>query len=127
MTAREVCADTGDSVELIDIDADPALRRRWTDEVPVTFVDGRQHDFWRLDPDRLRAALADSARGTTPLNPRYEPNPNSARGTTPLNPRYEPNPNSARGTTPLNPRYEPNPNSARGTSPADPPHERPDR
>jgi hypothetical protein len=23
----------------------------------VTFVDGRQHDFWRVDPHRLRAAL----------------------------------------------------------------------
>ena len=37
--------------------ADPALLRRWTDEVPVTFVDGRQHDYWRVDPERLRAAL----------------------------------------------------------------------
>jgi hypothetical protein len=24
----------------------------------VTFVDGRQHDYWRVDPARLRAALA---------------------------------------------------------------------
>jgi hypothetical protein len=23
----------------------------------VTLVDGRQHDFWRVDPARLRAAL----------------------------------------------------------------------
>ena len=30
---------------------------RFTEEVPVTFVDGRQHDFWRVDPARLRAAL----------------------------------------------------------------------
>jgi hypothetical protein len=25
--------------------------------VPVTFVDGAQHDFWAVDPARLRAAL----------------------------------------------------------------------
>jgi hypothetical protein len=25
--------------------------------VPVTFVDGAQHDFWRVDPARLKAAL----------------------------------------------------------------------
>jgi hypothetical protein len=28
------------------------------EEIPVTFVDGRQHDFWRVDADRLRRALA---------------------------------------------------------------------
>ncbi|WP_370249186.1 glutaredoxin family protein [Nocardioides sp.] len=52
-----VCAATGETFEVVDIDADPELRERFTDEVPVTFVDGRQHDFWRVDPDRLRAAL----------------------------------------------------------------------
>jgi len=25
--------------------------------VPVTVVDGVQHDFWRVDPVRLKAAL----------------------------------------------------------------------
>jgi hypothetical protein len=28
------------------------------EQIPVTFVDGRQHDFWRVDPGRLRKALA---------------------------------------------------------------------
>jgi hypothetical protein len=27
------------------------------DEIPVTLVDGRQHDFWRVDETRLRRAL----------------------------------------------------------------------
>ena len=53
-----VCAETGDSYTTQDIDADPELVRRYTDEVPVTFVDGAQHDFWRVDPTRLRRALA---------------------------------------------------------------------
>ena len=33
------------------------LSQRFSDEVPVTFVDGRQHDFWWVHPQRLRAAL----------------------------------------------------------------------
>ncbi|UAL29340.1 glutaredoxin family protein [Nocardioides rotundus] len=53
-----VCADLGEEYVEVDIDADPELQRRFTDEVPVTFVDGRQHDFWRVSEDRLRAALA---------------------------------------------------------------------
>jgi hypothetical protein len=31
---------------------------RYGEEIPVTFVDGRQHDYWRVDADRLRAALS---------------------------------------------------------------------
>ncbi len=34
------------------------LSSRFTEQVPVTFVDGKQHDFWRVDEQRLRAALA---------------------------------------------------------------------
>ena len=52
-----VCADLGETFEEIDIDGDPELRERFTEEVPVTFVDGRQHDFWRVDESRLRLAL----------------------------------------------------------------------
>ena len=53
-----VCAETGDTFVERDIDDDPELRARYSDEVPVTFVDGQQHDFWRVDPVRLRRALA---------------------------------------------------------------------
>lgn len=52
-----VCLELGESFTEVDIDTDPALQDRFNDEVPVTFVDGRQHDFWRVDPARLRAAL----------------------------------------------------------------------
>ncbi|MEV7397593.1 glutaredoxin family protein [Aeromicrobium sp. NPDC092404] len=54
----ETCAETGDSWTSIDITGDGDLTRRFTEQVPVTFVDGKQHDFWRVDPTRLRAALA---------------------------------------------------------------------
>jgi glutaredoxin len=53
----EVCAELGEGFTEVDVDADPALLARFDEEVPVTFVDGRQHDFWRVDPERLRAAL----------------------------------------------------------------------
>jgi len=52
-----VCAETGDRYTERNIDEDPELRATYTDQVPVTFVDGAQHDFWRVDPDRLRRAL----------------------------------------------------------------------
>jgi len=52
-----VCAEVGETFDEVDIDGDPELRERFTEEVPVTFVDGRQHDFWRVDEARLRLAL----------------------------------------------------------------------
>ncbi len=59
--AREVvvrvCEDLGQTWVEVDIDSDSDLVDRFGDEVPVTFVDGAQHDFWRVDPVRLRAAL----------------------------------------------------------------------
>jgi hypothetical protein len=54
----EVCAGTSDTWTSVDITGDEDLVRRFTDQVPVAFVDGKQHDFWRVDPERLRAALS---------------------------------------------------------------------
>ena len=54
---EQVCAELGESYDEVSIDDDADLERRFGDEVPVTFVDGHQHDFWRVDPTRLRAAL----------------------------------------------------------------------
>jgi glutaredoxin len=53
-----VCADLGEAYDEIDITASEDLMRTYGEEIPVTFVDGRQHDFWRVDPARLRSALA---------------------------------------------------------------------
>ena len=59
--AREViarvCADVGTSYQEVDITTDPDLQRRYGEQIPVTLVDGAQHDFWRVDEQRLRAAL----------------------------------------------------------------------
>jgi glutaredoxin len=54
---ERVCAELGEEYAEIDIDTDQELVDRFGEEVPVTFVDGRQHDFWRVDPARLRNAL----------------------------------------------------------------------
>lgn len=53
----QVCAETGDDWTRVEIDGDTDLVAAFTHQVPVTFVDGRQHDFWQVDPDRLRTAL----------------------------------------------------------------------
>lgn len=53
----EVCADLGEGYEEVDITVSLDLMARYSDQIPVTFVNGRQHDFWAVDPTRLRAAL----------------------------------------------------------------------
>ena len=53
-----VCADLGVGWEEVDVTADAALLAEFSEQIPVTLVDGRQHDFWRVDETRLRAALA---------------------------------------------------------------------
>jgi len=52
-----VCSVLGVAFAVGMIDGDPDLVRRFGHEVRVTFVVGRQHDYWRVDPARLRAAL----------------------------------------------------------------------
>lgn len=53
----EVTAELGIGFEEVDVDSDPALARRFGDEVPVVCVDGRQIGFWRIEAVRLGAAL----------------------------------------------------------------------
>ncbi|HEX6485421.1 MAG TPA: glutaredoxin family protein [Nocardioidaceae bacterium] len=52
-----VCAELGESFDEVDITASDELVREFGEQIPVTFVDGEQHDFWRVDAERLRAAL----------------------------------------------------------------------
>ena len=53
-----VCAEVGASYDEVDISTSEELMRAYGEQIPVTFVDGAQHDFWRVDPARLRGALA---------------------------------------------------------------------
>ena len=52
-----VCDEVGARWEERDINQDEELYRMYWEQIPVVLVDGAQHDFWRVDPERLRAAL----------------------------------------------------------------------
>ncbi|MBO2528918.1 MAG: glutaredoxin family protein [Thermobifida sp.] len=53
-----VCAETGARYEVRDLTtADDKEKEEYWDKIPVIFVDGKQHDFWRVNEQRLRAAL----------------------------------------------------------------------
>ncbi|MFJ5230773.1 glutaredoxin family protein [Kitasatospora sp. NPDC088391] len=56
-TILKVTADLGARFEEKDILQDPALHEQYAEQIPVTLIDGRQHDFWRVDETRLRKAL----------------------------------------------------------------------
>jgi glutaredoxin len=53
----KVCAELGTTYDEVDITASRELSDAFGEQIPVTFVDGRQHDFWRVDEQRLRRAL----------------------------------------------------------------------
>ncbi len=52
-----VAADLGAEFDERDVDSSPEDLAEYSDMVPVTFIDGVQHDFWRVSEERLRAAL----------------------------------------------------------------------
>ncbi|MEK8172022.1 glutaredoxin family protein [Streptomyces sp. M19] len=54
---EEVCGELGASWEKKDITEDPELHRAYWEQIPVILVDGAQHDFWHVNPARLRKAL----------------------------------------------------------------------
>lgn len=49
------------SVEERSILDDDELNRAYADEIPVLLIDGRVHTIWRVNADRLRAALSEVA------------------------------------------------------------------
>lgn len=53
----QVCAELGERYDEVDITGSEELESRFGQEIPVTFVDGEQHDFFRVSPQRLRRAL----------------------------------------------------------------------
>lgn len=57
VVVERVARELGVTWEERSVDDDPELLRRYAEQIPVTFVDGRRHDFWRVDEARLRAAL----------------------------------------------------------------------
>jgi glutaredoxin len=53
----EVCGELGIGYAEVDITTSADLMAAYAEQIPVTFVDGQQHDFWRVDASRLRKAL----------------------------------------------------------------------
>jgi glutaredoxin len=60
--ARAVIASVADELgvawEERDITQRESDLRAYGDMIPVTLIDGVQHDFWRVSEQRLRAALS---------------------------------------------------------------------
>lgn len=53
----QVCGARGVEYRVVSIEDDPALADQYAEYIPVTLVDGKRHDFYRVDPTRLAAAL----------------------------------------------------------------------
>ena len=56
----ELPAAASVSLEELSILDDPELNERYWDEIPVVLIDGRVHNIWRIDPDRLKQALLEA-------------------------------------------------------------------
>lgn len=55
--AARICEEAGVTWSTIDVDTDEELKARYSDHVPVVFVDGELLSYWFLDADALRGAL----------------------------------------------------------------------
>ena len=59
----ELASELGFDLSVTDVDetaaaGDSGLRAEFGDRLPVVLLDGREHSFWDLDEDRLRADIA---------------------------------------------------------------------
>jgi glutaredoxin len=63
--AERLVADeaAGHALQLVDIDADPELQRRYNIRVPVIAIDGTETLEGRLVPGQVRRALRDAGHG----------------------------------------------------------------
>lgn len=48
-------------LEELSIHDDAELNEKYWDEIPVLMIDGRVHAIWRLDAERLKAAILATA------------------------------------------------------------------
>jgi len=59
-------AEAAFSLEIVDIDGDPALVARWGDKIPVVTVDGRMHAKYRVDREALLRRVRAPREGASP-------------------------------------------------------------
>ena len=57
-----LCKDFEVDYAVVDVDEaahkSPELRAEFGDRLPVVLLDGREHSYWEVDEERLRADLA---------------------------------------------------------------------
>jgi len=48
------------AIELVEvsIDDDEVLHEQYWEQIPVVLINGKVHNFWRIDPERLRQKLS---------------------------------------------------------------------
>ncbi len=54
---REVLVEVPFDLEVIYIDGDQELEILYGEEVPVTFIDGAKHDYFRVEKKRFSEAI----------------------------------------------------------------------
>lgn len=56
---NNVLADFADRAEVtkLNILEDESLFARYSEEIPVLLINGKVHNYWHIDPERLREAL----------------------------------------------------------------------
>jgi len=54
---RELSQEAPFEIEVLLIDGNEDLEKRFGEQVPVTYIEGSPHDFWRVEPDRFKKAL----------------------------------------------------------------------
>ncbi|MEV0613926.1 glutaredoxin family protein [Nonomuraea sp. NPDC050404] len=55
----KVAGELGVPWEEVSIESSAELQEKYWEMIPVTLIDGVQHDFWRVDETRLRTALSE--------------------------------------------------------------------
>lgn len=60
----ELPDDAADRIRLQErsILEDAALHELWAEKIPVVMIDDDLHAYWRVNPERLRAAVEDATR-----------------------------------------------------------------
>ena len=56
---NSVLADFADRAEVTKLNVleDESLFARYSEEIPVLLINGKVHNYWHIDPERLREAL----------------------------------------------------------------------
>ena len=60
---RKANPNTDVALEELNILEDEALRLKYAEEIPVLLIDGKMHNYWRIDDERLMRALYAMVRG----------------------------------------------------------------